>query len=188
VDDRVLLGQVINDKDPRAFEILYSRYYQRLCGYVTRRLGATADAEDVTQSVFLRLWETRAGYDKGGSAEAYLLTVVYNTVTQNRRRPERRRQRIPLETIAESLVDMEPGDRHGASDTSVTYSLYDTLKERGARLSLKASEAIRLHFLAGLSPRQAASVAGCSLPAFYSRLERALRVLRQVQVPDEERE
>jgi len=47
-------------------------------------------------------------------------------------------------------------------------------------LSPKAREAVRLRFVEGLSLKEAAAKAGCSIGAFYARLERALKTLREI--------
>ncbi len=44
----------------------------------------------------------------------------------------------------------------------------------------KAREAVRLRFIEGLSLREAAAKAGCSIGAFYARLERAIKTLRKI--------
>lgn len=50
-----LLGQ-LQAGDETAFEALFLRYYERLYGLVFRLLGNKADAEDITQQVFMKLY------------------------------------------------------------------------------------------------------------------------------------
>lgn len=184
IDGRTLLDRVINDKDRWAFESLYTLYYQRLCLYITRRVGTPADAEDIAQSVFLRLWETRARYRKGGSAEAYLLTMVHNAIAQHIRR-KKPRGYVPLERVAENMVDPRMCGGPETCGSAARREVRDILMRNTAQLSSKAAEAVRLRFVRGLSPVQAASLAGCSVAAFYSRLERALKGLRQAYARNE---
>jgi RNA polymerase sigma factor (sigma-70 family) len=47
-------------------------------------------------------------------------------------------------------------------------------------LPTKAREAVRLRFVEGLSPKEAAKKAGCSIKAFYKRLERAIKILQKI--------
>jgi predicted DNA-binding protein (UPF0251 family) len=46
-------------------------------------------------------------------------------------------------------------------------------------LTPKAREAVRLRFVEGLGPKEAAKKAGCSISALYKRLERAEKAIRK---------
>ena len=56
--DAELLTRISND-DQAAFEELYRRYWRRCYMQVLRRSGDAMLAEDITQSVFVSLWEKR---------------------------------------------------------------------------------------------------------------------------------
>jgi RNA polymerase sigma factor (sigma-70 family) len=47
------------------------------------------------------------------------------------------------------------------------------------QLSSEERQAFRLRFIEGLSPKEAAKKVGCSISAFYRRLEKAEKVLRE---------
>lgn len=56
--DAELLERISKD-DQTAFKALYKRYWRRCYSLVLRRSGDTTLAEDLTQSVFISLWEKR---------------------------------------------------------------------------------------------------------------------------------
>lgn len=53
MDKKIL--QVMKSGDEQAFELLFRRYYVRLCGFANRFICSTAEAEEIDQDVFLNL-------------------------------------------------------------------------------------------------------------------------------------
>ena len=184
VDDQLLLDQVVNGKDPKAFEILYAKYYPRLHHRVAHRIDSRVDAEDLTQSIFVRLWETRARYQKTRSAEAYLCAVANNAIAQHFRQKQQQRRHISIDALIESTTDSNMQREDGSAGQLPRHLPDSILENKEIRMSQKGREAVRLRFVEGLSTQQAARVAGCSVAAFYSRLERAIRALRQAKTQD----
>jgi RNA polymerase sigma-70 factor (ECF subfamily) len=63
--------------DPSALHYLYVRYADVVSSYVASIVDGRRDAEDVTQSVFLRLPQAIAAYEAGGLPfEGWLLRVA----------------------------------------------------------------------------------------------------------------
>jgi len=162
-----------------ALGALYAAYYARLEHYITRQCGGTLDAQDLAQDVFIRLLETHARYEIQRPTHAYLLTVAKRVVAQHRRNQVRRRHRLALASIPEDPVDPHGQNRGECLDDTAWQEFRGVVEDTIVSLTPKAREAIRLRFVQGLSTVEAARVAGCSINAFYSRLERALRSLRR---------
>jgi RNA polymerase sigma-70 factor (ECF subfamily) len=99
-----------------------------------------------------------------------LLVVARNTIA-NLRRSGRRQARVTAELERFRQV-AEPS---AAADVLVTERA--NVLDRLAALTFKEREALLLVAWDGLTPQQAARVAGCSLPAFHVRLFRARRRL-----------
>ena len=58
------LMPLIQQKDERAFEELFRRYSRTMQGFFWRRTGGDeAEAADLTQDVFLRVWERADSYN-----------------------------------------------------------------------------------------------------------------------------
>lgn len=180
VDDQSLLERLINDKDRAAFELLFKKYYPILNYYITHRIGSRVDAEDLTQSVFVRLWETQTRYERGRSVEAYLFTVARNIIVVYVRQRKRLPRPISLEGIMKDARLVHAHGLVGTEDSEMQQRRCLTFEEIQTRLPARDSEAIRLRFVDELSTPQAARVAQCSVKAFYSRVERALKVLEEM--------
>lgn len=73
------LLKLLKKGDLIAFDVIYERYCKRLYGFVLLYIKQEADAEEIVQEIFLKLWESREKIDNSGSFEAYLFTIAYNT-------------------------------------------------------------------------------------------------------------
>jgi len=68
--------------DSEAFAYLYNTYLTPLYRFIYFRVKNTQDAEDLTQTVFIKAWEAIGSYeDKGYSFSSWLYTIARNTVT-----------------------------------------------------------------------------------------------------------
>ena len=66
-----------------AFECLFKNYSQKLYRFSYTYLKSEAEAEDVVQEVFLKLWENRSGLRTGTSFQSYLFTIAFNAIQKN---------------------------------------------------------------------------------------------------------
>src|SRR5690554_1674065 len=68
-----------------AFEIIYNRYVGKLYNFM---LGITRGdeymSEEMVQTAFIRLWETRERIDTGKSLISYLATIAKNRSEERR--------------------------------------------------------------------------------------------------------
>jgi len=70
---------LIQKDDKVAFYNIYERYSKRLYGFVIRYIKLEADAEEIVQEVFVKIWESRNKIDVYSSFEVFLFTIAYNT-------------------------------------------------------------------------------------------------------------
>jgi RNA polymerase sigma-70 factor (ECF subfamily) len=100
------------DGDADALEVLYDRHTPLLLGMALRIVRVQADAEDVVQQAWVKVWEIAADHDPArGSVAAWLLTVVRSKALDlYRSRAARRR--------AEGAV--EPQERAAAPDPAAS--------------------------------------------------------------------
>lgn len=68
----------IKQGNEQAFEQVFRTFYAPLCGYATKLLGTTEDAEEVVQAVFFKIWERRAALQIETSFKAYIYRAVHN--------------------------------------------------------------------------------------------------------------
>ena len=60
------------------FESLFKQYYKGLCFYAYKLLDNEAEAEDIVQELFAKLWTNRADLNINTSIQAYLYGAVRN--------------------------------------------------------------------------------------------------------------
>lgn len=87
--DDDLLVRRLRKSDPFAFEELFSKYSNRLYQFSLSYLKSEADAEEIVQDVFLKLWEKKQEIKTGVSFQAYLFTISLNFIKRHFNRKAR---------------------------------------------------------------------------------------------------
>jgi RNA polymerase sigma-70 factor (ECF subfamily) len=87
-DERTLIEAA--QADPARFVDLYDRYFHRVYGYVIRRTGSRAEAEDITSAVFERALSNLSRYEwRGVPFSAWLYRIAANAIADRRRQTAR---------------------------------------------------------------------------------------------------
>ena len=141
-----------------------------------RVTGSESDAEDVVQTVFLRLLANRhAGRVRRDEAGAYLRRAATNAALDALRR-RRTRAAVPLDDAPpDTLADSAPSAERQAGGAGLRRALRDGL----ARLNPRAAEAFVMRHLEGLTNGEVAEVLGTSAPVVAVTLHRARRSLQK---------
>jgi RNA polymerase sigma-70 factor (family 1) len=66
--------------DVDAFDLIYEKYSGKLYSFGLKYLRSTVEAEELVQSVFLKLWENSKNLKKELSFKSYLFTIAYNEI------------------------------------------------------------------------------------------------------------
>jgi len=61
-----------------SFEAVFKMHYAELCGFANKYLGDLDSAEEIVQSLFVRLWEKREGLNIETSLKSYLFSAARN--------------------------------------------------------------------------------------------------------------
>ena len=154
--------------DVRAFERLYSAHLPRVHSLV-RRMTAGRDSDEVTQDVFVRLWQ-KIGSFRGDSAfSTWLHRLAVNVVIERFRGDAIRRQRIHEgEFIFERLAAPQRSGDLSMDFESALGKLPD-----GAR------EVFVLHDVEGYKHHEIATLLGVSPGTSKAQLHRARMMLRK---------
>lgn len=158
--------------DGAAFTALSTRHARTMMGVAQRILGNAAEADEVAQEAFLRLWRYAPKWDPNGagSVKTWLSRVVTNLCLDRLRR----RRSVPLEDVDE-IVDPSRGpfDTLGEEDRrQIVQELLLALPER-QRI------AIVFAYFEGLSGQEIAAAMGASVGAVESLLVRGREGLRK---------
>ena len=94
---------LLREGDRVAFYNIYERYCKRLYGFVLRYIKQEADAEEIVQEVFVKVWEARTKIDVYSSFESFLFTVAYNaTISLFRKRVSEKKYLEHLKSLQQS--------------------------------------------------------------------------------------
>lgn len=84
-DDAFLLAQSIQGKK-EAFGALYERYLDEIQRYIFYRVASRFDAEDLTETVFLKAWEALPRFESAKvNLRAWLYRIAHNVVVDHYR-------------------------------------------------------------------------------------------------------
>ncbi len=78
-EDKQLLEQIAGG-DVKALGILYVLYAGRVRNFAFSMLQNSAEAEDITQDLFLKIWNSREGLREVDSLKSYLFSMAHNAV------------------------------------------------------------------------------------------------------------
>ncbi|WKK58851.1 RNA polymerase sigma factor [Sphingobacterium sp. BN32] len=84
-DEQTLL-LLLKSGDYHAFTQLYQRYSLRLLGRIIRLVKSDETAEEILQTLFLKVWERRDQIDPDKSLKPFLFTIAQNLVYDHFRR------------------------------------------------------------------------------------------------------
>ena len=95
--------QLVQDGNPRAFELIYDRHGGAAFSLAYRMVGNRVTAEDITQEAFLSIWRSRLRYDQArGSVRTWVLGIVHNrAIDALRRNVVHDRRRETMEGVEE---------------------------------------------------------------------------------------
>ncbi len=172
--DDDLIRRVV-DGDAAAWTALVDRHAGPLTAFAWHMLGDRAEAEDVVQEAFLRLFRKTATWQPGGAQLRTWLTRVANNLCIDRIRSRR--------VMALDIVDPEDLALDGEEPLQIRLDRERALGAALAGLQPRQRGAIVLVHYQGFSQREAAESLGVTVEALESLLARARRSLRQALAP-----
>ena len=170
--------------DRTAFAELVECHQQRVVGTVARMLGAdAADAEDIGQQVFLRVWKSAARYEPTAKFTTWLYTItrnlVFNELRRRKHRPVASLDAEPLEGNGDTTSRLEDHQAPSPDATLLQAELQQAITDAIALLPETQRMAVVLRRYEELSYEEIAGVLNLSVPAIKSLLFRARVLLRE---------
>jgi RNA polymerase sigma-70 factor (ECF subfamily) len=162
----------VRTRDVDAFEQLYDGYHRLVFGIALRMTGDATMAEDITQSVFLKLWSAPDAF-RDGNFSAWLSRVTRNRVLDLlRSRANKPAGEIPADLPAELSLDDDVFARIDAERVRLAL----------AALSDDQRTPIELGFFGGITHEEIARRTGIPLGTIKTRIRIGLRRMRETLV------
>lgn len=169
-DDQVLLNRM-RLGDYLAFGSIYERYWARLFNAACKRTGDEDSAKDITQDIFLQLWQRRQELEID-NLPAYLLTAVRNNVFKYM---EKQQRYIPIsELVGQFLSSGEFTD--GQLAITELMARFTKLLER---LTPSQQEIFRLRFEEEMGTLDIARRLNIAQKTVQNQLTRSVAQIRQ---------
>ena len=175
----VRLMELVSAGDVGAFETLVERHQRLVVGTVARMLGNNADAEDISQQVFVRVWKSAGRYVARAKFTTWLLKITRNLVFNELRRRTRHNQ-VPLHSESEETERPLRDERVVTPDEALLeQELQGAINAAIARLPETQRMAVILRRYEQLSYEEIAETLDQSVSGVKSLLFRARTELRE---------
>jgi RNA polymerase sigma-70 factor (ECF subfamily) len=152
---------------------IYRRHAGAVFGLANRLLGTRTLAEEVTQEIFLRLWNAPDRFDPDrGTLRAMLLSWTHGKSVDVLRSDQarRRREERDAQAVAEAGHDIE--------NEAIELAIADQVTRALGALRIEEREAITLAYYRGLTYREVAVELEQPEGTVKSRIRSGLRTLR----------
>jgi RNA polymerase sigma-70 factor, ECF subfamily len=166
------------DGDSRAWAEMVRTHQKRVYGLCYRFTGNAADAEDLTQDVFLKIYSNLRSFDAArGSLPVWIATMTRNLLVDNFRRTRNQRATSSLDDGWDQTEELRPSDRLMAAgptphEAAASKEIANMVQRALTRVSVELREAVILRDLQDLDYKEIAQVLGIPEGTVKSRISR----------------
>jgi RNA polymerase sigma-70 factor (ECF subfamily) len=160
--------------DQAAFSQLYDQMAPRVLGLVRRLLRDHAQSEEVTQEIFLEIWQTATRYDSNkGGASTWIMTMTHRRAVDRVRASQSSRDR----DTKIGIRDYDP-DYDNVSETVQTRVEHERVEKAMLRLTELQRQAVSLAYYGGYSHSEVAKLLSVPIGTVKTRLRDGMIRLR----------
>ncbi|WP_354574662.1 sigma-70 family RNA polymerase sigma factor [Frigoribacterium sp. UYMn621] len=168
-----LLAQIVGG-DQAAFGALYDEISPRVFGLIRRLLVDHAQSEEVTQEVFLEIWQNASRYEPSkGGASTWILTMAHRRAVDRIRSSQSGRDRDVKIGIRDYVSDYD-----NVADTVETTIEHERVKEAMSQLTELQRQAVTLAYYGGYSHSEVAAMLSVPIGTVKTRLRDGMIRLR----------
>ena len=165
---------LVADGDQRAFAGLYDTIAPRVLGLIRRVLGDPAQSEEVTQEVFLEIWQSARRYEPNkGSATTWIMTMAHRRAIDRIRASQAGRDR----DIRVGIRDFERDYDNVAEQVEIRLE-NERVRRAMQQLTELQRQAISLAYYEGLTQSEIAERLSVPLGTVKTRLRDGMIRLR----------
>ncbi len=171
ISDAHITVRIRND-DKDAFKFLYDRYSAKLYYFSLKYLHNIEEAEDLIQSIFIRIWEHRKSLDPEMDIKSYMYKSTINSIYNNLKR-----KALHFRYIEESLLKGEP-------HSNITYEevffheFEDSVTSIIESLPAQQQKIYKLSRFRGLSNEEIAQKLFLSVRTIENQIYRATKIIK----------
>ena len=171
--DDTELVECLQKGDVEAFDLIYEKYSGKLYAFGLKYRRSTAEAEELVQSVFLKLWENHKNLKTESSFKSYLFTIAYNDLCKLFRKWNYQQKFISdtLYENSQSSTEIEDGIDY-RSILERVQQIVDLLPVKQRTIFLKSRQE-------GKSTREIAEEVGLSPGTVDNYISEALKFIRR---------
>jgi len=176
LQDKELIQKYLQG-DSGALDLLIERYLKLIYGFVYKNVGGAADAEDITQEVFVKVWKNIKKFDQEKSFRPWIFQIAKNASIDFLRK----KKSIPFSRFENEQGQNALVDNIATPPLNLIEKLSDkqTIITAMKGLGEKEQKLINMRNIEGLSFREIAENLKESINTIKSRYRRALLMLKR---------
>ena len=168
------LLEAVAGGDRQAFAELYDQISPRVFGLVKRLLRDHAQSEEVTQEIFLEIWQTATRFDPNkGGASTWILTMAHRRAVDRVRSSQSSRNRDTRIGIRDHKVDYDQ-----VSETIEIRIEHERVEKAMSRLTELQRQAVTLAYYGGYSHSEVSQMLSVPIGTVKTRLRDGMIRLR----------
>jgi RNA polymerase sigma-70 factor (ECF subfamily) len=178
LDDKTLIRLVVQ-ASAEALSELYDRYSRLVFSLALNSVGDPATAEEITQDVFLRVWQRARQY----RADRGKVSTWLTGITRNRAIDQLRRQGSRPEQHSVGWAELSPGAEPSVNGPEQAAGLAmerERVRAAIAQLSEEQKQVLALAYFQGLTQSQIAAGLGLPLGTVKTRIRLGMEKLRRL--------
>jgi len=169
----------VKDGDGSSFGVLLDKHRMSVVHFLYRMVQNHAEAEELAQEVFLRIYRSRATYEPTAKFTTWLFRIATHLALNALRDGKHDRAQERLDDTSSDLPARQVADVRPSVEQSMVYrAKLDEVRRAVAALPEKQRAAVLMHKYQEMEYTQIARVLNCSESAVKSLLFRAYETLR----------
>jgi RNA polymerase sigma-70 factor, ECF subfamily len=167
-----LIGTLLAKKDEPAFEKVFKTHFKSLHAYAFTLLKDEAEAEEMVQQVFFKMWERSENLSISGTVTAYLYRAVHNESLNYLKH-----QKVKANHQLHVAYSMKQQADH-ISGKMMSKELEHTFREALNELPEQCRTVFQLSRFEEMKYREIADKLGISVKTVENHMGKALKMLR----------
>jgi RNA polymerase sigma-70 factor (ECF subfamily) len=171
-DGNELIGRARSGDQAAAAELI-SLFYERIYAFLRRLTANDADAADLTQRTFARVWQALPAFEGRSSVASWIHSIAYHAYVDWRRADRHTEPRSNQWWATRPAAESQPDEIVAHTDMAAT--VYGTVHE----LEPELRHTVQLHYYQDLTLQETADAMGVATSTVKYRLRQALAELQR---------